>query len=123
MMRWRGVHHVEFAVLDYDDSITFYDTVFGWLGYSSFSTLLRAHKAMWLIPTACSVWLLRGVLRRPDQRDSLGAGVASENSYTPSGVVVLPRYESAGRGSARSGEDGACLTWQARRKLPSRKAQ
>lgn len=38
-MRWRGVHHVEFAVLDYDDSITFYDAMFGWLGYLSFSTL------------------------------------------------------------------------------------
>ncbi|MEM6105758.1 VOC family protein [Mycobacterium sp. 050272] len=38
-MRWRGVSHVEFAVLDYDDSIAFYDALFGWLGYSSFSTL------------------------------------------------------------------------------------
>ena len=38
-MRWRGVHHVEFAVLDYDDSIAFYDGMFGWLGYMSFSTL------------------------------------------------------------------------------------
>lgn len=39
MMRWRGIHHVEFAVLDYDESIAFYDAMFGWLGYSSFSTL------------------------------------------------------------------------------------
>ena len=38
-MRWRGVSHVEFAVLDYDDSITFYDALFGWLGYDSFSSL------------------------------------------------------------------------------------
>ena len=38
-MRWRGVHHVEFAVLDYDDSIVFYDAMFGWLGYMSFWTL------------------------------------------------------------------------------------
>lgn len=38
-MRWRGVSHVEFAVLDYDDSIAFYDALFGWLGYSSFSSL------------------------------------------------------------------------------------
>lgn len=38
-MRWHGVHHVEFAVLDYDDSIAFYDDMFGWLGYTSFSTL------------------------------------------------------------------------------------
>jgi catechol 2,3-dioxygenase-like lactoylglutathione lyase family enzyme len=39
MMRWRGVSHVEFAVLDYDDSIAFYDALFGWLGYDSFSSL------------------------------------------------------------------------------------
>ncbi|MBV9638756.1 MAG: VOC family protein [Mycobacteriaceae bacterium] len=38
-MRWRGIHHVEFAVLDYDDSIVFYDAMFGWLGYMSFWTL------------------------------------------------------------------------------------
>jgi predicted enzyme related to lactoylglutathione lyase len=38
-MRWRGVNHLEFAVLDYDDSIAFYDTMFCWLGYSSFSSL------------------------------------------------------------------------------------
>jgi len=31
-MRRRGVHHVEFAVLDYDDSnIAFYDAMFVWL--------------------------------------------------------------------------------------------
>lgn len=38
-MRWRGVHHVEFSVLDYDHSIQFYDRMFGWLGYQSFWTL------------------------------------------------------------------------------------
>lgn len=38
-MRWRDVSHVEFAVLDYDDSITFYDALFGWLGSDSFSSL------------------------------------------------------------------------------------
>jgi catechol 2,3-dioxygenase-like lactoylglutathione lyase family enzyme len=38
-MRWRGVHHVEFSVLDYDASIAFYDRMFGWLGYRSFWTL------------------------------------------------------------------------------------
>jgi catechol 2,3-dioxygenase-like lactoylglutathione lyase family enzyme len=31
-MRFRGVHHVEFPVLDYDTSIKFYDRIFGWLG-------------------------------------------------------------------------------------------
>ena len=38
-MRWRGVHHVEFSVLDYERSIAFYDKMFGWLGYKSFWTL------------------------------------------------------------------------------------
>ncbi|MAQ37753.1 MULTISPECIES: VOC family protein [Thioclava] len=38
-MRWRGVNHVEFSVLDYDKSIAFYDAMFGWLGYKSFWTL------------------------------------------------------------------------------------
>lgn len=38
-MRFRGVHHVEFSVLDYDNAIKFYDRMFGWLGYKSFWTL------------------------------------------------------------------------------------
>lgn len=38
-MRFRGVHHVEFSVLDYENSIEFYDRMFGWLGYMSFWTL------------------------------------------------------------------------------------
>ena len=38
-MRFRGVHHVEVSVLDYDNSIKFYDRMFGWLGYKSFWTL------------------------------------------------------------------------------------
>lgn len=38
-MRFRGVHHVEFSVLDYERSIRFYDRMFGWLGYRSFWTL------------------------------------------------------------------------------------
>lgn len=38
-MRWRGVHHLEFNVMDYDESIAFYDEMFGWLGYMSFWTL------------------------------------------------------------------------------------
>lgn len=44
-MRWRGVCHVEFAVLDYDDSIAFYDALFGWLGYSSFSSLNMEYQS------------------------------------------------------------------------------
>lgn len=38
-MRCRGIHHVEFSVLDYDASRAFYDNMFGWLGYISFWTL------------------------------------------------------------------------------------
>ena len=38
-MRWRGINHVEFSVLDYEASVAFYDRMFGWLGYTSFSTL------------------------------------------------------------------------------------
>lgn len=38
-MRWRGVNHVEFSVLDYDQSVAFYDEMFGWLGYKSFWTM------------------------------------------------------------------------------------
>ena len=38
-MRWNGVHHVEFSVLDYEESIAFFDSMFGWLGYKSFWTL------------------------------------------------------------------------------------
>jgi catechol 2,3-dioxygenase-like lactoylglutathione lyase family enzyme len=38
-MRWKGVHHIEFSVLDYEESIAFFDRMFGWLGYKSFWTL------------------------------------------------------------------------------------
>lgn len=38
-MRFRGIHHVEFSVLDYERSVAFYDKMFGWLGYKSFWTL------------------------------------------------------------------------------------
>lgn len=38
-MRLKGVHHVEFSVLEYDESIKFFDKLFGWLGYKSFWTL------------------------------------------------------------------------------------
>ncbi len=38
-MRFKGVHHVEFSVLDYEEAIRFYDSMFGWLGYKSFWTL------------------------------------------------------------------------------------
>lgn len=35
-MRLKGIHHVEFSVLEYDESIKFFDKMFGWLGYKSF---------------------------------------------------------------------------------------
>ena len=38
-MRFKGVHHVEFSVLEYEESIKFFDRMFGWLGYKSFWTL------------------------------------------------------------------------------------
>ncbi|EXJ13437.1 VOC family protein [Imhoffiella purpurea] len=38
-MRWKGIHHVEFSVLRYEESIAFFDRMFGWLGYQSFWTL------------------------------------------------------------------------------------
>jgi len=47
MVRWRGVHHAEFAVLDYEKSIAFYDAMFGWLGYSSFSTLNLEYQSVY----------------------------------------------------------------------------
>lgn len=38
-MRFKGVHHVELSVLEYEESIKFFDRMFGWLGYKSFWTL------------------------------------------------------------------------------------
>ncbi|OBA57589.1 hypothetical protein A5647_23355 [Mycobacterium sp. 1100029.7] len=46
-MRRRGVCHVEFAVRDYDDSIACYDAMFGWLGYSSFSSLNMEYQSIY----------------------------------------------------------------------------
>jgi len=53
-MRWRGVSHVEFAVLDYDDSIGFYDSLFGWLGYSSFSSLNMEYQSIYYMTNQAS---------------------------------------------------------------------
>lgn len=44
-MRWRGVHHIELSVLDYERSIAFYDQMFGWLGYKSFWTLDLGYRS------------------------------------------------------------------------------
>lgn len=38
-MRFKGVHHIELSVLNYEESIAFFDRMFGWLGYKSFWTL------------------------------------------------------------------------------------
>lgn len=38
-MRLKGVHHIELSVLRYEESIAFFDRMFGWLGYKSFWTL------------------------------------------------------------------------------------
>jgi catechol 2,3-dioxygenase-like lactoylglutathione lyase family enzyme len=38
-MRFKGIHHIELSVLDYEESIAFFDKLFGWLGYKSFWTL------------------------------------------------------------------------------------
>ena len=46
-MRWRGVSHVEFAVLDYERSIAFYDSMFGWLGFDSFSSLNMEYQSIY----------------------------------------------------------------------------
>lgn len=48
-MRWRGVHHVEFSVLDYEASIGFYDRMFGWLGYRSFWTLDLGYRSTYYV--------------------------------------------------------------------------
>jgi hypothetical protein len=64
MMRWRGVHHVEFAVLHYDDSIAFYDAMFGWLGYSSFSTVDMEYQSIYYM-TVLSTHTATSVFSRP----------------------------------------------------------
>lgn len=48
-MRSRGVHHVEVSVLNYDESIKFYDRMFGWLGYSSFWTLGVEYRSTYYV--------------------------------------------------------------------------
>ena len=48
-MRFRGVHHVEVSVLNYEESIAFYDKMFGWLGYSSFWTLDIEYRSTYYV--------------------------------------------------------------------------
>jgi|GEM_PF-521898 len=48
-MRWRGVNHVEFSVLKYEESVDFYDRMFGWLGYRSFWTMDIGYRSTYYI--------------------------------------------------------------------------
>ncbi len=48
-MKLKGVHHVEFSVLDYDASIAFFDKLFGWLGYKSFWTLDIGYRSTYYL--------------------------------------------------------------------------
>ncbi len=48
-MRFRGVHHVEFSVPHYQQSISFYDRMFGWLGYASFWTLDVGYRSTYYV--------------------------------------------------------------------------
>lgn len=50
-MRWRGLHHVELSVVDYDASVAFYDRMFGWLGYKSFWTLDIGYRSTYYVPS------------------------------------------------------------------------
>ena len=48
-MRFRGVHHIELSVPDYESSIEFYDQMFGWLGYKSFWTLDIEYRSTYYV--------------------------------------------------------------------------
>jgi len=43
------VSHVEFSVINYDESIKFYDKMFGWLGYASLWTLDVGHRSTYYL--------------------------------------------------------------------------
>src|SRR5580693_4878030 len=64
------------------------------------------HRRTQGIPTVLAR-LLRSVLRRPDQRNPLGAGVAPESSHPPPNVVLLSRTSRKSQEPARSSEYGA----------------
>jgi len=57
-MRWRGVSHIELSVSNYEESIKFYDRMFGWLGYASLWTLDVGHRSPYYlarppVPQSC----------------------------------------------------------------------
>lgn len=49
--RYRALHHVELSVLDYERSLAFYDRMFGYLGFQSFSTLGLGYTGTYYAPT------------------------------------------------------------------------
>lgn len=53
-MRYRAICHIELSVLDYEASIAFYDRMFGYLGYASFSTLDVGYKSTYYAPSLLS---------------------------------------------------------------------
>lgn len=55
----RSLHHVEFSVLDYDRSISFYDRMFGYLNYKSFWTLNIGYKSTYYVP---SFWAMHSYI-------------------------------------------------------------
>ena len=75
-MRFRGVHHIELSVPNYESSIEFYDRMFGWLGYKSFWTLDIEYRSTYYV----AGWLPHfphsyiGIQPATEQADSNQAG-------------------------------------------------
>jgi predicted enzyme related to lactoylglutathione lyase len=69
-MRWRGVSHVEFAVLNCDDSVAFYDALFGWLGYSSFSSLDMEYQSIYYMTRYVNPHSYIGISAGPYRRQA-----------------------------------------------------
>ncbi len=49
-MRFWGLNHLDICVIDYENSLKFYDNMFGWLGYTSWSAHLPAMKVFTMGP-------------------------------------------------------------------------
>lgn len=76
MMRLSGVHHVEFSVLDYENSIAFYDRMFGWLGYKSFWTLDIGYRSTYYMARFPFFHSYIGI------QPALLGGILKHNEYT-----------------------------------------
>lgn len=48
-MRKRGIHHIELTVANYNSAISFYDQLFGWLGFKSFWTLDIEYRSTYYV--------------------------------------------------------------------------